>query len=234
MASPGVQRKRPPVPPSLEPGDHLTREEFERRYDAMPGLKKAELIEGVVHMPSPVRLEQHGTPHGQMVLWLGYYQTHTPGVQFGDNVTVRLDDENEPQPDVLLFVRPEHGGQVQLSDDDYVVGGPELVVEVAASSVSIDLHEKRRIYARNRVREYIVWRVQDEAIDWFAWRHGDYEPQSPDAAGRYQSERFPGLWLDAAALLRDDMATVLRVLQEGIASPAHAAFVAALQQATKR
>ncbi|HZU37998.1 MAG TPA: Uma2 family endonuclease [Gemmataceae bacterium] len=222
---------RVPSPPPLEQGDHLTRAEFERRYEAMPELKKAELIEGVVYMPSPVRLEQHASPHAQVVGWLIVYEASTPGVKTADNGTVRLDNDNEPQPDAALLIKPGHGGQVQVSDDGYVVGAPELVVEVAASSVSIDLHKKRQAYARNGVREYIVWRTQDEAIDWFVLRGGAYEANVPDGAGRYRSERFPGLWLDAGALLRGDLATVLRVLQEGIASPEHAAFVAALERA---
>ena len=45
---------KPPRILPLEHGDHLTREEFERRYEAMPHVRKAELIEGVVYMPSPV------------------------------------------------------------------------------------------------------------------------------------------------------------------------------------
>lgn len=217
--------------PLLDNGDHLTRDEFERRYEAMPQLKKAELIEGVVHMPSPVRLDRHAHPHLHVVTWIGVYEASTPGVRGGDNGTVRLDLDNEPQPDAMLFIEPTRGGQVQISAEDYVVGAPELVVEVAASSVAVDLHEKRRAYRRNGVREYLVWRVDDVAIDWFVLRHTDFERQAVDAAGYYRSEQFPGLWLDSAALLRGDLAAVLAILQQGVASPEHAAFVARLQQA---
>jgi Uma2 family endonuclease len=219
-----------PIPP-LEPGDHLTREEFERRYDAMPHLKKAELIEGVVYMPSPVRWNNHAGPHFNLITWLGVYGANTPGVGGGDNGTVRLDLDNEPQPDVALIIEPSCGGQVQLSADDYVEGAPELVAEVAASSASIDLNTKLRVYRRNNVREYIVWRVLDRAVDWFVLRQGQYErlPLSPD--GLYRSEVFPGLWLDPAALNRADLAAVLQVVLQGVASPEHAAFVAQLQQA---
>ena len=227
-------KSRVPSPPPLKQGDHLTRAEFERRYEAMPEVKKAELIEGVVYMPSPVRWGQHASPHAHVLCWLGTYEANTPGVQSADNGTVRLDDDNEPQPDAALIIKPSHRGQVQVSDDDYVVGAPELVVEVAASSVSIDLHDKRQAYARNGVREYIVWRTQEEAIDWFVLRGSQYQAQALDAAGRYRSEQFPGLWLDAGALLRGDLATVLRVLQEGIGSPEHATFVTALQQAAAK
>lgn len=224
MAAPRI-----PPPPPLEPGDHLTREEFERRYEAMPGLKKAELIEGVVYMPSPVRLDQHGSPHAHLIGWLVVYLANTPGVRVGDNSTLRLDLGNEPQPDALMLIEPACGGQVALGADGYVEGGPELVAEVAASSVAIDLHTKLRVYRRNRVQEYLVWRVLDRAVDWFVLRQGEYDRLPLSPAGFYQSEVFPGLWLDPEALVRSDVGTVLRVLQQGIASPEHAAFVARLQ-----
>lgn len=224
-----------PVPaiPPLEPGDRLTRDEFERRYDAMPQIKKAELIEGVVHMPSPVRWKKHAGPHLQLCTWLGNYQANTPGVEAGDNGSTRLDLENEPQPDASLIIEPACGGNVLISPDDYVVGAPELVAEVSASSVSIDLNTKFRVYRRNEVREYVVWRVRDQAIDWFVLRHGDYEQLPANAAGNYESEVFPGLWLDPAAMIRGDLARVLQVLDDGIKSPSHAAFVQRLKLADK-
>jgi hypothetical protein len=238
MASPRtIKPQLPPTPPAvppLEPGDHLTRDEFERRYDAMPHLKKAELLEGVVYMPSPVRWNQHGSPHFHLITWLGVYQATTPGVQGGDNASVRLDLDSEPQPDAALIVEPACGGQVQISPDDYIVGGPELVGEVAASSVAIDLNIKMRVYRRNQVREYLVWRVLDQAIDWFVLRQSDYQRLALTSEGIYQSENFPGLWLDPAALARFDLPRVLQVVQQGIASPEHAAFVARLQQTASR
>lgn len=215
----------------LEQGDHLTREEFERRYDAMPHAKKAELIEGVVHMPSPVRWNHHAGPHADLITWLGVYRTFTPGVRAGDNGSLRLDLANEPQADAALIIEPSHGGQVRLSPDDFVVGAPEWVGEISASSVSIDLNSKLLAYHRNGVLEYLVWRVEDRAIDWFVQRHGRFEPLAPDAAGVLRSPTFPGLWLDALALLRGDMVRVFQVLQQGTASPEHADFVARLRQA---
>ena len=128
--------------PFLEPGDRLTREEFERRYAAMPNVKKAELIEGVVYMPSPVRLSGHGEPHFHLIGWLFNYKLHTPCVIAADNGTVRLDEDNEPQPDGMLLLDPVCGGRSSVSSDDYVEGTPELVVEVSASSASLDLHTK--------------------------------------------------------------------------------------------
>ncbi len=220
-----IEAEPAPPLPYLEPGDHLTRDEFERRYDAMPGLKKAELIEGVVHMASPVRLSRHGRPHIHVSTWLGTYEAHTPGVIVGDNVTIRLDGDNMPQPDVAMIIDPARGGQAILSEDDYIEGAPELVVEVAASTASIDLNTKLRVYRRNNVREYIVWRVLDRAVDWFVLREGRYDglPVGPD--GIYRSEVFPGLWLDPAALVGSDLARVLDVLSRGIATPEHANFL---------
>jgi Uma2 family endonuclease len=217
----------PAVPP-LEPGDHLTRDEFERRYDAMPGLKKAELIEGVVFVPSPVRVDQHGSPHAALIGWMTVYWAATPGVRVADNTTVRLDLENEPQPDALMLIEPGRGGQARIDADGYIKGGPELVAEVAASSASLDLNAKLRVYRDNGVREYIVWRVLDGAIDWFVLCRGQYV-LLPAVAGTYRSETFPGLWLAPDALTRFELASVLQVLQQGLASAEHAAFVARLQ-----
>jgi len=179
--------------PTLENGDRLTRAEFERRYDAMPELKKAELIEGVVYVPSPVRHRQHGSPHAHLIGWLFQYAAHTPGVEVGDNSSVRLDLDNEPQPDALLFVEPSCGGRVRLSGDGIIEGAPELVAEVASSSVSYDLHAKLQVYRRSGVGEYIVWRVLDRELDWFVLRAGQYERMAVDAQGLLRSQVFAGL-----------------------------------------
>ncbi len=219
------------VVPALENGDRLTRAEFERRYEAMPHLKKAELIEGVVYVPSPVRVDRHGSQTADVLAWLGQYRALTPGVQTGDNSTVRLDLDNEPQPDALLRILPEHGGQSRTSDDGYVEGAPELLVEVASSSASYDLHAKLHVYRRNGVREYLVWRVLDEAIDWFVLREGQFEPLEPGPDGILRSEVFPGLWLDPRALLGNDLKTVLQVLQQGVDTPEHKRFASGLEQA---
>jgi Uma2 family endonuclease len=216
------------VLPALETGDRLTHAEFERRYEAMPQLKKAELIEGVVYLPAPVRHRQHGAPHAQLVGWLGRYAANTAGVEVGDNCSVRLDLDSEPQPDALVCINPGRGGQIPVSDDGIIEGAPELVAEVASSSVSYDLHAKLHVYRRNGVREYLVWRVLDQEIDWFALRDGQYERLPVDAEGWLRSEVFPGLWLDPAALIRGDLATVLAIVQQGQTSPEHRAFVTRL------
>jgi Uma2 family endonuclease len=218
--------------PALENGDRLTRPEFERRYEAMSLLKKAELIEGVVYVPSPVRHRQHGSPHAHLIGWLFQYTASTPGVEVGDNSSVRLDLDNEPQPDALLFIDPTCGGQVRISDDGIIEGAPELVAEVASSSVSYDLHAKLHVYRRSGVREYLVWRVLEQEIDWFVLRDGQYQRMSVDAQGLVRSEVFPGLWLDPAALIRGDLETVLATVQQGLTSPEHSTFIARLRPST--
>jgi hypothetical protein len=223
-----------PAPPQqfispLQNGDHLTADEFERRYRAMPDLKKAELINGVVFMPSPVAMDAHAGPHADLITWLGLYRITTRGLRVGDNATLRLPVNNCPQPDTCLFIEPSLGGQVRIVDD-YLVGGTEFVGEVAASSVNYDLHEKLEVYQANNIREYLVWRVMDREIDWFILRNGQYTRLALSADGLYKSEIFPGLWLDPAALMAGDIARLLKVIQEGAATPEHAAFVARLQQ----
>jgi Uma2 family endonuclease len=220
--------KHVPTVPVLEPGDHLTRDEFERRFDATPGLKKAELIEGVVYMAPAVRWDNHASPHIHLAGWAVTYQASTPGVLSGDNGSVRLDLDNEPQPDLTMLIDPAHGGQAKFSDDDYVEGAPEFVAEVSGSSVSMDMNTKLRMYRRSGVKEYLVWRVLDRAIDWFVLRDSTYEPLVPQPDGIVRSEVFPGLWLDVAAMVDMNLSHVLQALQRGIDSPEHAAFVSLL------
>ena len=185
-------------------------------------------------MPPPVGFESHGVPDSSIVTWLTVYRARTPGTKSAGNASIRLDLENMPQPDALLMIRFEHGGQAIVSHDDYVEGAPELVIEVSSSTVSIDLNTKFRVYRRNRVREYLVWRVRDRAFDWFALRGSDYERLDPDERGIVKSSIFPGLWLDTAAMVRDDLAGVLRVLDEGLLSAEHAAFVGELAERSTR
>ncbi len=199
VRTPGHQTPSAQSTPPLENGDRLTRAEFERRYDAMPHLKKAELIEGVVYMPSPVRFERQSSPHFDLIGWLALYRAATPGVRGGDNGSIRLDLDNMPQPDAFLLILPSHGGQARISADDFIEGAPELIAEVAASSVSFDLHAKLQVYRRNEVREYVVWRVEDQTFDWFILREGQYERLPLVPSGLYQSEVLPGLWLDPVA-----------------------------------
>jgi hypothetical protein len=220
----------PKIPP-LENGDHLSREEFERRWDNMPDLKKAELLNGMVFMPPPVSAENHGAPHSRLMSWLGAYWAATPEAMLADNSTLRLAGNDDAQPDAMLFVLPEHGGRARLDAKGYVHGARELVAEVAASSINYDLNLKRDVYQRNGIAEYVVWSVYEETITWLVLgEDGDYQAMKPDADGRYRSRQFPGLWLDPNALLRGDLAEVLRVAQQGTSAAAHADFRARLQR----
>lgn len=220
--------------PPLESGDRLTRDEFERRYNAMPRLKKAELIEGVVYMPSPVRHKSHSKPHRRIITWLSIYCDNTPGTDAGDNGTLRLDPDNEPQPDAMLFIEESAGGATRISEDDYLEGSPELIAEVAASSASYDLHDKFKVYRRNGVQEYIVWNVLDKKIEWFRLQGQQYVGVEPDAKGVIASAVFPGLRLHVNALLQGDMKKVFAELQKGLKSKEHAEFVKRLSQKSKR
>jgi Uma2 family endonuclease len=163
--------------------------------------------------------------------WLGEYAISTPGVEAADNCSVRLDLDNEPQPDSLLRILPECGGRSRTSKDDFVEGAPELVVEVAGSSANYDMHSKKNVYRRNGVQEYVVALTDESAVRWFALHEGQFVDVEPDSGGVFRSRVFPGLWLDSAALLAGDIARVKTTLQQGLATPDHAAFVEQLKAA---
>lgn len=212
------------IVPDLQSGDRLSAEEFHRRYESMPHVKHAELVEGVVYMASPVSKDSHAVPHAVLTTWLGTYSFSTPGTEIADNATVRLDNLNEVQPDTLLRVLTEHGGRTRMSGK-YLAGPPEFVAEVAASSVSYDLHDKKEAYRKNGVQEYLVWRVDDQAVDWFALDDGEYRPLPTEEDGVTRSRVFPGLWLATGKLLAGQRSEVLATLHKGLESDAHQAFV---------
>jgi Uma2 family endonuclease len=219
------------VRPSLEPleaGDHLDQPTFHERYKAMPSAFRAELIGGVVIVPSPLS-SSHGFHHALVMTWLGNYWIATPGTKAGDNMTAILGETSEPQPDGALIIDPARGGQTGLSEDGYMTGAPELIVEVASSSASIDLHAKRRDYEQAGVVEYVVVVLRQRVVRWFVIQDGTYQDMSADTDGIFRSRVFPGLWLHANALLQLDGATVMDVLRQGLATPEHAAFVQRLQ-----
>ena len=220
----------PSIPP-LESGDRLSRTEFERRYEAMSEHAKAELIEGIVYMASPLRFERHAEPHGQLIVWMGMYQISTPGVKLGIEPTIRLDEDNEPQPDGVLLIDPLAGGSAEITEDDYLQGAPEFVAEIAASSAAYDLHDKKRAYRRNAVAEYLVWQQFENTLHWFVLTDSEYISLEPDADGTIRSRVMPGLWLAADALLQGNMQQVLAVLQVGLNSDEHHSF---LQQLAER
>ncbi|WP_199248991.1 Uma2 family endonuclease [[Phormidium] sp. ETS-05] len=213
---------QPPIYPPLENGDRLSYREFERRYAAMPTDQKAELIEGVVYMASPLRFTTHAKPHAELIGLLWTYKMATPGTEIGIEPTVRLDSDNEFQPDGVLLIS---GGSSQISPEGYIQGAPELVVEIAASSAAIDLGDKKRVYRRNGVQEYLVWQIFDQKLDWFYLEEGVYQSLSPNEQGILCSRVFPGLWLNGTELLQNNLAAVLETLQAGLASPEHQAFI---------
>lgn len=182
-------------------------------------------------MPSPVSATDHGEPHFDLITWLGMYRVATRGIVGGDNSSLKLDLDNEPQPDAFLRILPECGGQSRTVDG-YVVGAPELLAEVSASSASYDLHDKMNAYRRNGVLEYVVWRVWERAIDWFILRQGRFQALPPAADGIYRSEVFPGLWLDPAALVGGNLMRVSQIVQQGLATPEHVRFVEQLRKAS--
>jgi Uma2 family endonuclease len=199
----------------LESGDRLTRAEFHRRYCERPDIKKAELVEGVVYVASPVRYQMHGKQHGMVVGWLFTYQARTAGVRLADNATVELDDVNEVQPDAFLFYDPPREGGARITSRGYIEGAPQLVVEVSASSASYDMHGKMEAYRRNGVLEYVVWLVYERRILWLRLRDDAYVEVKPDERGLIESEAFPGLRLAVEAMLNEDAAGVLAALDPG-------------------
>lgn len=227
MAAP--QLTSPKDLPLLQEGERLDQKTFHARYEGMPPHVKAELIEGVVHMPSPLKTG-HGRPHGRLMSWLGLYQEATPGTDFLDNATVILGEWSEPQPDACLFLLRDFGGQAGPNEQDYLEGAPELVAEVALSSRDHDLHGKLRDYQQAGVREYLVLVVPEERAAWFVRGEQGFVPLEAGKDGILRSPFFAGLWLDAEALLRGDSARVHEVLRQGLASPEHARLVERLQR----
>lgn len=213
--------------PVLETGDKLTLDEFLRRWEAMPHIKKAELIGGIVYMPSPTGI-QHAGADGEVGTWLGSYSAHTRGTNYAHGATTILEG-NSPQPDCLLRLLPEAGGRTR-TEGVLLHGAPELVAEISGSSASYDLHLKKDLYERQGVDEYLVVLLYEQEIRWHRLEEGNYRIVPPDKDGVWRSTAFPGLWLDGKALLAGDLAKVLAVLQSGLDSPEHAEFVERLQK----
>ncbi len=213
----------------LVAGERLSRDEFLRRWDSLPDLKNAELIEGVVYLSSPVSIE-HWTNDTLAIVWVGYYGGFTPGCKAGSNGTwLMLKDA--PQPDAHLCVLPEYGGQSGVQARGrrhFASGAPELAIEVSLSSASHDLGPKLRLYRAAGVREYINVLVDGPKVTWRKLSMQGETFIEPDADDIMRSTIFPGLWLDPDALLRDDTVALLKVLDRGLASPEHARFVAEL------
>lgn len=217
-----------PVTPLLEEGQRLSRDEFLRRWDAMPELKRAELIDGVVYMPSPVSLA-HSAHDFTVSGWLFAYSAATPGCQGGNNGTWLMEERSAPQPDSFLCVLPEYGGQFRL-EDEYPAGAPELAVEVMKSRRSYDLGVKLKLYERAGVQEYLTVILKDQRVVWRVLEAGSYIALPTAEDGILRSRVFPGLWLHAQAALDGDGTRVLATLHEGLATPEHADFVRRLEE----
>lgn len=228
MARSAARRTSGPV--ELVTGDRMTQPEFHRLYEQTPEGFRAELIGGIVYVSSPLKL-RHGTNHLPLGTLFFAYQGHTPGVECGDNTTVKLGEESEPQPDLYLRILPENGGQSRTTEDDYIGGPPELVAEITHSSRAIDLHAKLLDYARNGVREYLVVSLREQQLRWFDLPADEELQLDPDGVCRVKA--FPGLWVHAEALFAKDYGRLMATLQEGLATPQHAEFVARLAAAGK-
>jgi Uma2 family endonuclease len=224
-----VDRPETRLVPPLVPGQRLDQPTFHLRYEAMPPGTWAELVDGVVYMPSPVRLD-HGLPDDVVSYWLVHYWRHTPGLRSGKNVTTILGDSGEVQPDSQLRIPAERGGLTRIVDG-YVVGPPEFIVEIARSSRRFDLGSKKRDYERAGVLEYLVLAFAPNEVFWFVLRGNVFAPLPPGPDGIFRSQVFPGLWLDPAAFFAEDLDRLIAVLDEGLATPEHAAFVAKLTEA---
>lgn len=219
--------------PLLEAGAHIDQPTFHQRYLQSPRELRAELIQGVVFVPSPTRFA-HSSMHARIVHWLGEYVAHTPGTDFCDNASVILDGQNELQPDALLLLSPVCGGRLHKDADDTLRGIPELIVEIASSSEAHDLFEKKDVYERAGVPEYIVVTLRTPAVHWFEWTSEGYSTIPPEEDGSLRSRVFPGLWLPAQGSLLDNHARRLEVLRAGLASEEHTNFVSQLSSRMAR
>jgi len=211
--------------PLLWEGQRLDRETFHRLYSDSPELKRVQLIEGIVYMPSPMRFVQHAHPEVSFTTWLTYFASFTPGVNSGGQATLKIDGKNEYQPDGMLFYDK---GQLIIDNDGYLVGVPELVVEVSASTISVDSNEKYLVYQKYGVKEYLLWNTEAKKITWYGRSGSKFVPMKPNREGIIKSKAFPGLWLNVAAMLKGNLKLVLKTLQEGLSSKEHQKFVASL------
>jgi Uma2 family endonuclease len=228
-----VEHARPKMSlPPLKDGERLDQPTFHKRYEAMPPNTRAELVGGVVYMPSPMSLD-HGDESRNVAGWLFHFQWKTPGVEGGDGATAKLFEQSEPQPDHHLRIPAALGGHTHVDAGGYLAGPPELIVEIARSSRSFDLREKKADYDRAGVLEYVVVEIDPNRIHWFVCSGTRFKKHAPGADGIYRSKTFPGLWLDAEALYAGDRDRLIAVLEQGLASPEHAAFIAKLAKASR-
>lgn len=226
MKPPRTRSDTPPAEPPLQDGERLSQAEFHRRYQDYPEDVKFELIGGVVHMASPMRMD-HGLYTTQLNGALYLYKVSTPGTLVAENITTILASDSEPQPDLLLCLLRECGGLAERNTAGYLTGPPEFVAEVAHSTVAIDLHSKKDDYLAAGVQEYLVVCVEEQELHWFHFP--SKTKLKPDRKGLWKSQIFPGLWIDGTGLLALDSARVVAGVQQGLASAGHRAFVRRLQ-----
>ncbi len=212
-------------------GDTLTRAEFLRRWEQNSQIKYAELIGGIVYMPSPTTF-LHGETQGEVACWLGTYAANTEGVKHGTNSTTFM-EQDSPQPDEYLRILPECGGAVRPAGK-YLRGAAELIAEICLSSAAYDLHQKLKLYEKAGVQEYLAVLMYEQQIRWHCLGESGYELLEPTRNLVWKSSVFPGLWLDSKALLAGDSAKLLRTLNRGLRSPEHAAFVKKLARKKKK
>lgn len=215
----------------LHNGDCMSQSDFHEAYLSMPDDYRAELIGGIVYEPSPVDFS-HGTTDGSLGVLLGFYAGKTPGLDYAQGATVILSKKDEVQPDLLVRIKPECGGQShnkpgQVEGVYYVEGAPELVAEISHSSYSIDLHVKRKRFAMFGVLEYIVVCLNPRQLYWFNLRTG--RQLKADDEGIFKSKIFPGLWIDSKALLEQNFDRSIAVLNQGLDSREHKELVSKLK-----
>lgn len=220
------------TPSPLTAGQKLDQPTFHEQYKAMPPGTRAELVGGVVYMPSPLSAE-HSDADECAALWIAHYRLSTPGLKGGGGATTKLGRFGEVQPDRQLRIRAEFGGQTQVVDG-YIVGPPEFVFEIAKSSLAYDMGEKKAEYEEAGVREYVVAAMDQREIHWFSLHDGRYTALPAGADEVFRSQVFPGLWLAPAAFFDDDLAGVIAALDRGLATPEHAAFAAGLAEENRR
>ncbi len=229
MVTLASRRRMKPVPfvPPFQNGDAMDQPTFHALYVGTPRGFRAELIEGIVYMASPVQL-RHGGPSLKVSQWLGAFADEVEGAQAYNEITAILTATSEPQPDHTLIVLPEAGGQTRENADGFLVGAPELALEISNTTALIDLHAKKTMYERCGVREYIVVETKRQAVHWFVRRGDKFAPLKSDADGIFKSRVFLGLWLDGSALFDRSAKRLLATLQLGLATPEHAKFAAKL------
>jgi Uma2 family endonuclease len=219
------------VPQLLRDGDRLTRDEFMRRWEQMPDLMRAELIDGIVYMPSPVSLT-HGDFQAHLTCWLGFYSAATPGSAVSSAATWLMAEDSAPQPDLALRIEPEFGGQSAI-ENDYAAGAPELIVEISHTTSAKDKGAKLRLYERSGVLEYLTVRPRQQQVVWRELVDGKYREIAPAEDGCLRSRVFPGLWLDPAALWAKDLGALAATVHRGVATPEHSEFVERLARSKR-